>query len=690
MDTDRTSTWERLPLDVHTLAFSAHLNGHHDAEHDMRRALEQRTASAVATTHRRLDEITDIEQLHALQQDVRAVVLASLGPLRDHRTVTFTRHGVTEARGIRIEPIVYQPREDAHVTATLYTPESVTEPTGAVFIACGHTDESKADPEYQLLARALCREGLVVLVADPIGQGERHSYPAGSQPQVSWGTREHTYAGVQTWWHGFSPARYFAEDALAGLSLLRNLPEVDPLRVGVTGHSGGGALVTLLMAVDDQLAAAAPATFVTSREASVRSGQAQDAEQIVLSGLAHGVDHAQLILSMAPRPVLVLAAAYDFFPLEGTLNTLDRCNSVLTRVGMPEAELEIADEGHAYSPPLRARAVDFFARALALKGQKILADEENPTLAASELTVFPDGVRAAHPDEAFIFERTHADTALLRIRDVERSSTAPLLAARGWLRHAVTVGGDPAPARFPRWFPEIQLVEGIARQGFWLTDRDVHVAGVFIEPRGGADRLRIITGMSTDELTSRSQILEDDGAAVLVLDVRGTGAVRAAGRAPAVGEHIIGAEYKILCDLLILGDTLEAARVRDVLHTVVGAHDGLIPGRRFSTVSLDGRGDRTFTAAVAAAACGTTVALKVDTPPAPGRDAHTRGWDAAAGRWQWMLPGYAVAVGDDLLRRLNDPHIGGEHGDLALLGLVRDALAHPPLPRVGDRNGREQ
>lgn len=666
-----------------SLAFAPRLNGHHDAEHDMRRAIERRTIRAVAAARRRLDCIDAGAALHAERRRTREAVLASLGGPIETGSVPYDRHRRIDAPDMHIDQIVYRPREGARVTATLYTPIHATRPTGAVFVACGHTDRAKADPEYQLLARSLCRSGLVVLVADPIGQGERHSYPVGSNPRVGWGTTEHTYAGVQCWWLGHSCARWFVEDAMAGISVLTQLPEVDPERIGITGHSGGGALVTLLGAVDERIAALAPATFVTSRDVSVLSGQAQDAEQIVLSGLARGVDHPQLLLAAAPAPVLILAAAYDFFPLEGTRATVRDCDAVLHRLGMPLIRLEVAEAGHAYSAPLRRAAASFFQDALATAGGSAdPAASDVDLLVDADLAIFPEGVRAAHPDESFIFERTTEATR----GACDRLSPAQ---ARSWLLDAVTRGGDPAPERFARWFPADHVSGAVVRRGFWQTDRGVHTAAVYSEPHHDVAHLRVVVGPTTDQITEDSVDSTADSA-TLVLDVRGTGAVRSSVRVPAADDQIIGADYRMLCDLLSLGDSLEAARVRDVLHAVVGVHEGLIPGRSFDRVSIVGAGERTFTAAIAAAVCGAPLSLDDAHPPRIDADARTRAWDAAAGRWKWMIPGYAAAIGDDLLRRLNDPVVSGEHGDLPFLRTVRDALAHPALARIGDGDGRQE
>jgi hypothetical protein len=66
------------------------------------------------------------------------------------------------------------------------------------------------------------------------------------------------------------------------------------------------------------VAAAAPATFIMNRETYQRTGQPQDAEQIWPGFTGAGLDHEDILLAMAPKPVCVLAVTSDFFPIEGT------------------------------------------------------------------------------------------------------------------------------------------------------------------------------------------------------------------------------------------------------------------------------------------------------------------------------------------------------------------------------------
>ena len=163
-----------------------------------------------------------------------------------------------------------------------------------------------------------------MLAQDPVGQGERLSYfePDTKNNPVGVVTRDHDYAGAQGRFLGDALARYMLHDAMRGIDYLISRPEVDPAKIGVTGNSGGGTQTSLVMLVDPRVVAAAPATFIMNRDTYQRTGQPQDAEQIWPGFTGAGLDHEDILLAMAPKPVCVLAVTSDFFPIEGTRRTV--------------------------------------------------------------------------------------------------------------------------------------------------------------------------------------------------------------------------------------------------------------------------------------------------------------------------------------------------------------------------------
>src|SRR5690606_40593615 len=128
-------------------------------------------------------------------------------------------------------------------------------------------------------------------------------------------------------------------------------------------------------------------------------GGRQDAEQILIGGTRAGLDHDSLLMSMAPRPVCVLAAQSDFFPVEGTLETVGRAREAWEVLGAPESlELVVHDCAHRYHPALADRAVQFFNRVLGHVPSGVgLPAADCPVLPPSELRCTTSGQVAREP-----------------------------------------------------------------------------------------------------------------------------------------------------------------------------------------------------------------------------------------------------------------------------------------------------
>ena len=93
--------------------------------------------------------------------------------------------------------------------------------------------------------------GYVVLIFDPIGQGERVQYLTSDHKQrIGNSVFEHLYAGNQLYLTGESLSSWFAWDGIRAVDYLLSRKEVDPKNIGVTGVSGGGTQTALLCSAD--------------------------------------------------------------------------------------------------------------------------------------------------------------------------------------------------------------------------------------------------------------------------------------------------------------------------------------------------------------------------------------------------------------------------------------------------------
>ena len=96
-----------------------------------------------------------------------------------------------------------------------------------------------ARPGYQEFAQGLVLQGYIVLIYDPIGQGERLQYVKEDlKSRIGVGVREHLYAGNQQMLVGEFFGSWRAWDGVRALDYLLTRPEVDKSHIGVTGNSG--------------------------------------------------------------------------------------------------------------------------------------------------------------------------------------------------------------------------------------------------------------------------------------------------------------------------------------------------------------------------------------------------------------------------------------------------------------------
>jgi hypothetical protein len=157
-------------------------------------------------------------------------------------------------------------------------------------------------------------------------------------------------------------------DGMRALDYVLTRAEVDAARIAVTGTSGGGFQSTWLGALDERVAVVMPSCFVTAlpmRMANrIFDDPDSDPEQDPPGLVAAGIDHPGLLLLAYPRPVHVAAAVKDFFPIEGTRQTLREVAALYERFGKGDRiALTEGYHGHQYSAENQEAAFAFLDRA---------------------------------------------------------------------------------------------------------------------------------------------------------------------------------------------------------------------------------------------------------------------------------------------------------------------------------------
>jgi hypothetical protein len=264
-------------------------------------------------------------------------------------------------KGFAIENIIFESRPDHHVTANLYIPDT-RGPFPAVLIFCGHEMTSKATESYQKTAILFATNGFVVMVVDPVSQGERVQFTDSSGLRILRGsTTEHTLLNAGANLTGSSVVAWELYDNTRALDYLSSRPEVDALRIGCLGNSGGGTQTAFFIAFDDRIKVAAPCSYIARRERNFDlTGAADGCQHLPSEGSEH-LEIGDFLIMFAPKPLLILAGRYDFVDYTGTVETYKELSRVYDLYNAQEKlSLFTFDDGHGISLPKREAAVDWF------------------------------------------------------------------------------------------------------------------------------------------------------------------------------------------------------------------------------------------------------------------------------------------------------------------------------------------
>ena len=533
----------------------------------MERHIDRRTYAALvaAEAARKVETREDIERRVA---EARAIFAECIGEIPYDPTcpldARITR--VREEEDLTIEYVIFRSRPGIYVTANVYIPKDIDLPAPAILFQPGHSDIGKASVQYQKVARTIARHGMIVMLMDPPGQGERLNYWVEGEdtPRFFGAVSDHDRWGSMMHLAGRTAAAYFLADARRAIDYLLSRPDVDPERIGGTGSSGGGTMTSALAVIEDRLAAVAPGTFVSSRDAITVGSALQDIEQMWPTTLARGFDHHELISSFCPKPYLILAVDADFFPIDGTYDSYEYGKECYRLMGKEDnLRLAVDRSKHAFTLPLAVAAGRFFAEVFGLPPRSVKT-EGVESLSPEELFCTPRGqvlwdIKDAKP----MWQEARELLAVTREGDEEKATAA--------LRQMVGRFSTPSPANELRYVGEYNEdeQEGTFHRVMWQAERNLPVFGMLLTREPGKKQPVTVAilpnGMEDTTLYEKEfdEIL-NSGRTLLIANLTGRGITTA----PAKEISRKYANFKADSDLLFLGDSLCPMLVRDVLGTV--------------------------------------------------------------------------------------------------------------------------
>ena len=480
---------------------------------------------------------------------VRRKIISALGGLPDYDGPLNPRiTGRIEAEGYIIEKVIYESLPGFYVTANLYRPNRPGRHP-AVLLQAGHTQEGKAEPQW--LAANLALKGFVSLAFDPVGQGEREQTydPQLKAPAAGWSVNEHIHAGAQASIAGESLTRYFIWDAKRSIDYLLSRSEVDPMRIGAAGCSGGGALTTFIGALDSRLKAVIPACFPNSFRL-LFTGADPHSEMTLPGHLAIGLDTADFVELAAPTPWLIQATEQDYFTPPGARMMYEEARRWYRLYGAEDSiEFFVGPGPHGTPRPSREAVYKWLTRWLK-DGQGDVYDVPVRLYSNQELLVTKTGRVEDEPGSRKVYQ------LILDSLQAKRSpGTGRELAAE--LRRL----GIPTDGSAPR----VKVPEEATRDGF--QDRHIQFEsepGIEIDARlyvplsSGRHPAVLLLGGKLSDLLARK--IAETGRVVLVLEPRHS--LSYDDRRPYVGDWLANTRADQI------GVSLPARRAYDILRGV--------------------------------------------------------------------------------------------------------------------------
>jgi dienelactone hydrolase len=482
------------------------------------------------TASERRSALHTIDDAESYIIQVRKKIQECFGPWPDKTPLNAKVVGILDRGKYTIEKVIYESRPGFQVTANLYIPKGHKLPLPGVIGACGHDNSGKAGNQF---FSCLAQLGYIVLVFDPIGQGERiQCLTEGIKPGHGIGTDEHIYIGNQMFLTGENLSSWFTWDVIRSLDYLISRKEVDSNHIGVTGVSGGGEQTAWICGTDRRITMAAPACFITTFRHNLENEEPADTEQCPPRALKMGLDHSDFIAAMAPKPAILLGQENDFFDVRGTEEAYARLKDLYKLLGAEQKiELLIGPGSHSFPRLSREAMYSFFNKATKVSD---INSEPNLTIdKEEELWCTPHG-QVGESGSRNIFFFTSRLSAGFRAERGEINCNDLRLAVINTLKLPAYEGvpdfrilRSANNRQYPKKFAGTYAIEtepGILAIAYFLNDNETFSG----PPRGFKRAILYISHQSADdEMRNEPFVSElmnsEPESAIFACDVRGIG-----------------------------------------------------------------------------------------------------------------------------------------------------------------------
>ncbi len=472
--------------------------------------------------------------------------------------------GVINFDSYKIEKLII----DSRITANLYLPKKKGRHS-AILLLCGHEIQGKSAESYQKTASLLAQNDFVVLVPDPIGQGELiQLLDSTGKPLTPRATTEHTLLNQGAVLVDYNVALdQFYHNSIT-LSYLASRPEVDDKRIGCVGNSGGGTQATYLSAFEDRIKAVACCSFFTKRERMLHTIGPDDGCQILADEIKSHYEIVDFYIKQAPHPTLILAGTKDFIDYQGVQEAFAELKQAYTLLGKPDnAQLFVVEDGHGISKPKREATVRFF---------KTYFMKDSSVVIEPELTVLSDSIlRCTKSGQLYVSQKSNPFQKktlkyAVKKQKQRKSKTDKSKGLESDIRNLLSIPSE-LPAISVRETEHIKLKEAtlnkliISRKGepdmpalLFLPEK--------INPQAAVYILLNDSGMAASLQTNKINELIEQGSVVMLVDPRGIGETKDVPEKN--NKKFYSEDYRNAALSVMLGKPLLGQRVIDIFSMI--------------------------------------------------------------------------------------------------------------------------
>lgn len=292
-------------------------------------------------------------ELRTTQEKIRSQLPKFFGEFPERTPLNARIVDKLDREQYTIEKVIFESQPKYYVSANLYIPKERKFPLPGVIFTCGHYDDAKVYDEYQMTCSGLALKGYVVLIFDPMGQGERVEYfdPQTKKSFAEWGTyfgvSQHHYLSRPSFLVDWTFSGLHLWDAIRAIDYLVSRPEVDKDNIASIGQSGGGEMALMVTAVDERI------------KVCVASHPGGSCEDEYLTG--RGITNREILSLIPPRPLRIIVGK-DSGEEPGHRRTIENLQPLYEVLGAGKqcADLDVVIGIHSMNRSNRESSYEWF------------------------------------------------------------------------------------------------------------------------------------------------------------------------------------------------------------------------------------------------------------------------------------------------------------------------------------------